>query len=106
MIVEAIISGPVRMEVWPLVVMLDVVAQRRGMNRGDNDAWVEAVRAKLADVGVETLRQFVMSVLVLNKKLRARHHRELHETTLNQLLAEVCKMLMGPEVENEEADVM
>jgi hypothetical protein len=108
LVVEVVTSGPgqVVVGVRPLEVVLDVVAQKRGMKRSDNNAWVEAVRAKLADVGVVTLRQFVMNVLVLNQKLRARHHRELHETTLNQVLAEVCEMVMGPEVVDEEAGIM
>ena len=107
MIVEAVVSGPVLMvEVRPLVVMLDVVAQRRGMNRSENDAWIEAIRVKLADVGVVSVRAFVMNVVVLNKKLKACGHRELHERTLNQLLAEACEMVMGPEEEDEDAAVM
>jgi hypothetical protein len=86
----------------PLVAILDVVAQRRGMRRSSINAWVEAVRSKLEDIGVVSLREFLTNILVLNRNLRARQHAVLHETTLTMILVEVCEMVMGPEDEMED----
>jgi hypothetical protein len=43
----------------PMVGMLKVVAFKKNMIGPVADAWVEAVRSKFADVGVESLRDFV-----------------------------------------------
>ena len=88
-------------EVEPMVVVLGLVARRRGMSRSDGDAWVDAVQAKLVDVGVLGLRQFVINAVRLNAMLVARGHRALHGTTLRMMLEEVCDMVMGPEEPNE-----
>jgi hypothetical protein len=90
----------------PLVVVLDVVAQKRRMSRAANDAWVETVRAKLEDVGVVTVWDFLLNVVMLNKKLKDRSHRELHVTMLKMMLAEVVEVVMGPEESDEEEDRM
>ena len=64
-----------------------------GVERG---VWVEAVLAKFADVGVETLRDFVVAVLTINKSLTRRGHSRMHNITLEVMLVEVCEMLFGP----------
>ena len=101
-------DGPDRLivSVRPLVVLLDVVAQKRRMSRDANNAWVGAVAAKLEDIGVSTLRDFVRYSVVVNKRLKARGHREWHETTLMILLEEVCLMVMGPEEVDEDEALM
>ena len=108
LIAEARLDGPGRLVVVvrPLVVLLDVVAQKRGMSRDANDAWVGAVAAKLEDIGVRTLRDFVRSAVVVNQRLKRRGHRELHETTLLLLLEEICLMVMGPEEADEDDALM
>jgi hypothetical protein len=88
---------PVRFN--PMVGMLEMVAFKKGMIGAVADSWVEAVRLKLADVGVLTLRDFVRYVLRINRMLRSEDHRIMHQATLNMMLAEVCEMLFDSEEE-------
>jgi hypothetical protein len=83
----------------PMVGMLGMVAFKKNVIGPVADAWVEAVRSKFADVGVESLRDFVRCVLMINRRLRNADHSVVHQTTLNMMLREVCDMLFGPEEE-------
>jgi hypothetical protein len=83
----------------PMVGMLEMVAFKKNMVGPPGDAWVEAMRLKLADIGVVSLRDFVRKVLKVNRKLRDSGHSMLHQTTLNMMLREVCDMLFGPDEE-------
>jgi hypothetical protein len=83
----------------PIVGMLEMVAFKKRMIGPVGDAWVEAARSKFADVGVLSLHDFVRHVLMINRKLRNAGHTVLHQTTLNMMLREVCKMLFGPDEE-------
>ena len=85
----------------PLVVMLEMVAAKKGKVGGAADSWVEEVQVKLEDVGVLELRDVVRYVLVLNRRLANNGHRQLHQTTLNLMLREVCDMLVWPAVVTE-----
>ena len=78
----------------PLVGMLEMVAFKNKMLGAEGDAWVQAVRSNLEDVGVVTLQDFVRHVLNLNRKLRNAGHGELNRTTLNLMLSEVCDMVV------------
>jgi hypothetical protein len=79
----------------PLVGMLEMVAFKRSMAGMKGEDWAKAMRATLADVGVELLRQFVSLVLVLSRKLVEHHHdKKWCATTLNMMLMEVCDMLI------------
>jgi sulfur transfer complex TusBCD TusB component (DsrH family) len=90
-------AGQLVVVVRPLLIMLDGVAMKSRDSQAEKDAWVKAMDAKLQDVGVLSLREFVMKVVVINKKLIARGHQALHETELMMMMAEVCDMVMGPE---------
>ena len=79
-----------------LVGMLEMVAARKGLNGVEGEEWVEAVRAKLEDVEVHTLRDFMGTALTLNRTLAGCGHRQMHHTTLNMMLMEVCEMMFGP----------
>jgi hypothetical protein len=76
--------------------MLEMVAARRGLNGVEGAEWGEAVRAKLEDVGVHTLRDFLRTALTLNRTLAGSGHRPMHHTTLNMMLMEICDMVFGP----------
>jgi hypothetical protein len=80
----------------PMVGMLEMVAFKKEIHGHTGEAWVEAMRSKLADIGVVTLRDLVREVLEINRKLRDAGHSVLHRTTLNMMLREVCEMLFGP----------
>ena len=83
----------------PVVGMLEMVAFKKKMLGAEGDAWVEAVRAKLADIGVVELRDFVRHVLVINRRLHDKGHIMLPETTLSMMLREVSDMMFGPDPE-------
>ena len=78
----------------PMIGMLEMVAFKKTMLGAEGDAWVQAVRSNLEDVGVVTLQDFVRHVLHLNKRLRNAGHGELHQATLNLMLSEVCDMVV------------
>ena len=61
------------------------------------DAWVERMVTQLADVGVHMVRDFVGSVLVLNKRLDEIGHKKVSHAVLNMMLTEVCEMRAWPE---------
>ena len=81
----------------PMVGMLEMVAFKKKMVGPVGDSWVEAVRSKLADIGVVNLRDFVSGVLSINRDLHRAGHIVLHETTIKMMLKEICEMLFGPE---------
>ena len=85
----------------PLVGMLEMVAFKKGKAGEQATTWMEEVRSKLEDVGVTELRHFVQFVLVLNGRLANNGHRQLHRTTINLMLREVCDMLVCPDVVSE-----
>jgi hypothetical protein len=80
----------------PLTGMLEMVAWKCGMCGKDGEAWVEGMVDKLLDVGVEMVRNFVGSVLVLNKRLTENQHDKVGQATLNMMLMEVCDMMVWP----------
>jgi hypothetical protein len=90
----------------PLAVVLDVVTQKRKMTTAASEAWVQTVMDKLEDIGVTTVRDFLLNAVMINKKLKDRSHRELHVSTLNLILAEIVELVMGAEEPDEEDDRM
>ena len=89
----------------PLVAMLEMVASKKGEVEGAADSWVEEVRGKLEDVGVRELRDVVQHALFLNRRLANNGHRQLHQTTLNLMLREVCEMLVWPAAVTEITEI-
>ena len=81
----------------PMVGMLEMVAFKKKILGAEGEQWVEAVRSKLEDIGVVTLRDVVRCALMINRRLRNAGHSVLHQTTLNLMLNEVCDMVVGLE---------
>ena len=85
-------EGPI-----PLVMMLEMVAFKRRMVGVEAEVWVESVRAKLAQVGITSLRDFVGYMLDINRRLRNAGQQQLLQSTLAMMSREVVEMLWGPE---------
>jgi hypothetical protein len=81
----------------PLVMMLEMVAFKRRMVGVEAEVWVESVRAKLAQVRINSLRDFLRYMLVINRRLHNAGHKQLHQSTLSMMSREVVEMLWGPE---------
>jgi hypothetical protein len=77
--------------------MLEMVADRHGMTGIPCEVWIDAVVAKLKDVGVVTVRDFVTTVLLVNRRLARAGHSQLHEPTLQAMLEEAHGMMFGPD---------
>ena len=96
---------PVAVAVWQpaagqtLVSVLGTVAYKARKTPTEAEAWVEAVRAKLEDIGIESVRDFVTEVLVINHRLKIGGHRQLHHTTKKMMWDEICEILFGVEPE-------
>jgi hypothetical protein len=88
---------PVAEVVPAMIVMLRTVAGRKGLLDNAAESWVDAVFDKLGDVGVETLRDFVTDVIILNKRLLTLGHQKMHKTTLNMMLEETASVLQWPD---------
>ena len=69
------------------------VAAARNLGETSRDAWVNAVMAKLNDVEVYGLRQFVEAALTVNRRLQNRGFRQLHLSTLKLMLRAACDVL-------------
>ena len=61
------------------------------------ESWVEAVRSKFADVGVNSLREFVRDIRKINRRLAAIGDTQLHATTLDMMLEEAVEAVEWPE---------
>ena len=83
----------------PLLGMLEFVAFKRGLRGVGANVWIQVVFANLGDIGIHGLRQFMESVLTVNERLSESGHRKLEAGTLNLMIAEVCDMMFGPEIE-------
>jgi hypothetical protein len=82
---------------------LEVVAFKCSFFDAKGDGWVEFVAEKLLDIGVMTLRDFVLSVLNVNGMLENNvHRRGLHQATLNMMLSEVYDVMWESEAGKEE----
>ena len=81
----------------PLVMMLEMVAFKHQMVGIEAEVWVELVRAKLAQVRINSLRDFLRYMLVINRRLHNAGHKQLHPLTLSMMSREVVEMLCGPE---------
>jgi hypothetical protein len=92
----------VELDMRPLAVVLDVVTKKRKMSKAAGEAWIQTVMEKLEDIGVTTVRDFLLNVVIINKRLRDRSHRELHVTTLKLIMAELVELVMGAEESDEE----
>jgi hypothetical protein len=75
-----------------LGAMLEVVAHRLRMPGIVGEVWVDEVLASMNDVGIFTIRQFVMHVMTLNERLAIGGHPELSPETINAMLHEACEM--------------
>jgi hypothetical protein len=83
----------------PLWGMLEMVAFKRGLRGIGAEVWVQVVFSNLGDVGVHTLREFMVSVLTVNKKLADSGHCCLEAKMLTMMMAEGGEMMCGPEDE-------
>lgn len=81
----------------PLHGMLEMVAFKRVGICPEADLWVETVRANFSDIGVDSVRDFLVSVLEINTKLSAAGLPKLANATLTMMLKEVCEMIAGPD---------
>jgi hypothetical protein len=85
-----------------LYAMVEMMADRTGQTDDVGAAWVRVIWEKLRDIGVETVRDYVSSVLSVNRRLVAYGHGPLYKKTLTALLEEACEMMFGPLDEVEE----
>jgi hypothetical protein len=51
----------------------------------------------MRSIGVETVRDFVGSVLSVNQRLYVAHHSQMHKPTLTAMLEEACAMMFRVE---------
>jgi hypothetical protein len=96
---------PIAVAVWQPAVgqtlesVLGTVAFKSRKKPEEVGAWVEAVSDKLQDIGIESLRDFVTDVLVVNQRLKIGGHKQLHNTTKKLIWAEICEILFGTDPE-------
>ena len=64
----------VELDTRPLTVVLGEVTQKREMTTAASEAWIQTVRDKLEDIGVTTVRHFLVNAVMINKKLKDRSH--------------------------------
>jgi hypothetical protein len=90
-----------------LQAVLELVGHQRGQRIVEGVIWVNVVLAKVNDIGVKTVRDFVSTVMmVLNSRLTRGGHSQLHTAMLMEMLCESCEMAFGSEgVDNENAEV-
>ena len=88
---------PEAVEIQDMVLILWGVAAKRGKVGEVAETWVEEVRAKFEDVGVDTIRDFVRYALVLQRRLNYAGHHMIHHSTHNMMLREVSEMFFEPE---------
>jgi hypothetical protein len=68
--------------------------------------WVDVVVAKLNNIGVKTVQDFVSMVLTVNSRLTRGNHWQLHTATLTGMLGGSCEMAFGAEPRgNEDMEV-
>jgi hypothetical protein len=96
MAAERLNGIPVAAVVGPLVAVLNTVASRKLMSGAEAEAWVEAVRSKLEDIGVESIEDFVRGIILLNRDLMRSGNRQLHATTVDMMLEEAMAMVEWP----------
>ena len=65
---------------------------------------MDLVEAKLNNVSVWLVRDFVSLVLGLNRMFFWREHWQLHVSTVETMLREACDMIFGLESEREEGE--
>ena len=61
------------------------------------ETWVGKMGTELEDVGVHNMRDFVRSVLVVNKRLVDLGREKVSHAVLNMVLLEVVEMQSWPE---------
>ena len=96
MAAERVNGIPVAVVVGPFVTMLNTVAMRKRMSGEVADGWVEAVRSKLEDIGVESIEDFVRGIVLLNRDLMRSGNRQLHATTVDMMLEVSMAMVEWP----------
>jgi hypothetical protein len=76
--------------------MVEMMAERTGQTDAVGEAWVRVIWQKLRDIGIESVRDYVSSVLSVNERLVAYGHGPLYKKTLTAMLVEACEMMFGP----------
>ena len=95
---DAAVQGrPAEMDFRPWTRLLRSVAWRFGMSGEVCETWVVKTRTELEDVGVQNMRDFVRSVLVVNKNLADLGHEKMSHAVLNMMLVEVVETQSWPE---------
>ena len=77
-------------------VIVEIVAEERGLLGTARDGWVVAVTENLEDVGVGTSVDFIRMALGVNQLLKASDHQRLHERTVVALMEAACESVLGP----------
>jgi hypothetical protein len=78
-----------------VMAMLRSVADQRGYFGNEKSVWVDAVAAKLRDIRVITLRDFIENSYNLNRDLCRSGHKLMHHTTITMMLTECGAMIYG-----------
>jgi hypothetical protein len=76
--------------------MLDNVAMARGFTGMTGEDWADAIQTKFEDVGITSLRDFMVLAALVNRMLQSSGHRMLHHTTLVRMMRTSVDMVLGP----------
>ena len=77
---DLMVEHPVAVAIWQpaegqtLESVLGTVANKMRMTPSEVGSWVEAVRDKLEDIGIDSVQDFVTDILVINNTLRIGGH--------------------------------
>ncbi len=69
-------------------MFLQNVATRRGISARNAESWVTAVKSKLKDIHVTTVRGTMENIFALNRALQKQTHTQFHHKTLNAMARE------------------
>ena len=78
-----------------LVDIIRRVSFLRGTAVSPRNAWAMAVLAKLHEIEVFTIRDFIEGSQSVNRRLRRREHKPFHFTTMTLLLRTACDEIFG-----------
>ena len=79
-----------------LRLLLQTVIAKRNDDAGAQESWVALWEQRLNAVGVMSVKDYVRSVMVLNKKSVDAGYREMDEFIKETVFNEACDMLFGP----------
>jgi hypothetical protein len=85
-----------------LRVVLELVGHQHGQRGAEGVIWVDVVLAKLNDISMKTVWDFISMVLMVNNRLARGGHWQLHTATLMEMLGKSYKMAFGAEPGGDE----